>query len=77
MPVKTGMVIFRHWDDKEGLSEISREFKSLDQLFMLCMEGNPHLLVDRVVIDGVDKDNSSRTLVLTFQSVTIQDSLEK
>lgn len=68
--------MFRYWDDQDGLSEISREFKTLDQLYTLCMEGSNKLLVDRVVINGVDKDNSARTLVLTFQSVTIQDSLE-
>ncbi len=70
---KRGMVIFRHWDEQDGLNEIARQFSSIDELFGLCLQTEDELLVERVTLDGVDQDGAPRTVTLTFQSVTIQD----
>lgn len=73
MPVKSGTVIFRHWDEQDGLNEIARTFKSLDELFQLCLQTDSKLLVERVVVEGKNDQGEPRILTLTFQSVTIED----
>jgi len=77
MKINTGTVIFRHWDEQDGLSEIARGFKSLEELFALCLQSDDRLLVDRIIIDGQDETDSERTVTLVFQSVTVQHKLEK
>ncbi len=67
--VKQGEVIFRQWD--EGLVETSRQFKTLKQLFQLCIDPPEARLVDRVHIHGVDDQGNPRRLTLVFQSVTV------
>ena len=74
MQVTRGTVIFRHWDQQDGLNEIARTFKSLEELFGLCLQVDERLLVDRVMIEGQDDSGASRTVTLTFQSVTINDA---
>ena len=74
MPIKRGTVIFRHWDKEDGLNEIARNFKTLEELFNLCLQSDNRLLVERVIIDGEDDLGSQRALTLVFQSVTIQDT---
>lgn len=74
--VMKGYVIFRHWDDKEGLSEISRTFATLDELYSLCLQSSP-LLVDRIVIEGQDDKAVERILTLVFQSVSVNDQTKR
>ncbi len=74
MEIKRGTVIFRHWDEQDGLNEIARGFKTLEELFNLCLQSDNRLLVERVIIDGEDDAGSQRALTLVFQSVTIQDT---
>ena len=73
MQVTRGTVIFRHWDQQDGLNEIARTFKSLEELFGLCLQADERLLVERVIIDGQDDSGAPRTVTLTFQSVTVHD----
>lgn len=70
---KSGFVIYRHWDSIEGLNEVSRAFRSLDELFVLCLQADPSLLVDRIVIDGADLKGDPHTVTLVFQSATMPD----
>jgi hypothetical protein len=70
---KQGLVVFRHWSEGQGLNETARQFSSLDELFALCLQKDDRLLVDRVIIDGVDDEAALRTVTLVFQSVTLAD----
>jgi hypothetical protein len=78
MQTPTGTVIFRQWNDQDGLREVSRPFQSLEELFALCLQTDTtpvdQLLVDRVVIDGQDTRGSGHTVTLVFQSLTIQSN---
>ncbi len=75
MPAHTerGMVIFRHWDAQDGLNEITRQFNTLNELFAFCLQKDPTLLVDRIIIEGLDDNNDARTVTLVFQSVTMAE----
>ncbi len=73
MQVKKGTVVFRHWDEEDGLNEITRTFKTLDDLFGLCVQSDNRLLVERVILEGVDDAGERRTVTLTFQSVSIEN----
>jgi hypothetical protein len=68
-----GQIVFRQWDDTEGLSETTRDFESLEELFHFCLEAHDPLLVDRVYIRGFDADGNPRKLTLVFQSITISE----
>lgn len=70
---KQGTAVFRHWDTTNGLNEITRRFSSLDELFMLCLQKDETLLVDRIIIDGLDETDAARTVTLVFQSVTVAE----
>jgi hypothetical protein len=74
MQIKRGTVIFRHWNEQDGLNEIARGFKTLEELFNLCSQSDGQLLVERVIIDGEDDDGTQRALTLVFQSVTLHDT---
>lgn len=71
--VTRGTVIFRQWDEEKGLSEVRQAFRSVDELFTLCLQTGTKLLVDRIVIEGMDERDTQRTLTLIFQSVSVQD----
>ncbi len=71
--VTRGIVIFRQWDEEKGLSEVRQAFRSVDELFTLCLQTGTKLLVDRIVIEGMDERDTQRTLTLVFQSVSVQD----
>lgn len=68
-----GKVIFRHWNSKTGLQETEAPFSSLGELFDLCLQAHPTLLVDRVIVEGDDSNGAERMLTLVFQSVTVAD----
>jgi hypothetical protein len=71
--ITRGIVVFRRWDEGKGLSEVSQAFQSVDELFTLCLQTGTALLVDRIVIEGVDEHDTLRTLTLVFQSVSVRD----
>lgn len=64
----SGAVIFRHWDHRSGLAEVSRPFTTLDELLDLCSHAGSDYLVERIVIDGQDSSGIKHTLRLAFQS---------
>ena len=68
---KSGTVIFRHWNQEEGLSEISRTFITMNELFALCLNRETELLVDRIVLDGEDREGAGQSVTLVFQSVQV------
>ena len=74
MPPKVlrGTVILRQWDDESGLHETSQPFRTLDELFAICLQTNYPLLVDRVIIEGLDARDNPNTVSLVFQSVTVR-----
>ncbi|HLY25100.1 MAG TPA: hypothetical protein VKQ72_02095 [Aggregatilineales bacterium] len=72
MQVKKGTVIYRHWDQQEGLNEIARSFKTLDDLFGLCLQSDERLLVERVIVEGLNEQGDHRTVTLVFQSISIE-----
>ncbi len=69
--VQQGTVVLRRWDDRDGLHETTAAFSTLDDLFALCLQTHDPLLVDRVIIQGVDTDGMPQTVTLVFQSVTV------
>lgn len=71
MAVTSGQIVFRQWIEGKGLSEVSKTFATLDELFMLCIGADENLLVDRIYIDGTTPKGAARKLALVFQSVTI------
>ncbi|PJF45083.1 MAG: hypothetical protein CUN55_00665 [Phototrophicales bacterium] len=77
MAVTHGQIVFRHWKDGEGLSEVTKEFRTLEELFQLCTDPDEHLLVDRVYIKGTTEKGAARRLALVFQSVTILNAGEE
>ena len=68
--VDQGKVIYRLWAKGKGLEESEKAFRSLDELFELCVSAENPDLVDRIVLEGNDQQGSRRTLVFTFQSST-------
>ncbi|MCD4685097.1 MAG: hypothetical protein K8S97_04075 [Anaerolineae bacterium] len=74
--IHNGKVIFRRWDKHAGLNETETTFSSLEDLFELCLQTNDPLLVDRVVIEGVDEHGAVRIVTLVFQSVTVTDEAQ-
>jgi hypothetical protein len=70
---KSGTVIFRHWDSRDGLNEVARTFSSLDELFSLCLQTDNTLLVDRIIMEGQDGKGGAHTVTLVFQSATVPD----
>ncbi len=71
--IERGQIIFRQWQDTEGLSETTENFTTLEELFHLCIEARDPLLVDRVTIQGYDVEGNSRELTLVFQSIAVSE----
>ncbi len=69
--VQQGTVVLRRWDDRDGLHETTAAFTTMDDLFSLCLQTRDPLLVDRVIIQGVDMNGMPQTVTLVFQSVTV------
>lgn len=74
--VDEGTVIFRAWDQAEGLQEGEHVFNSLDDLFHLCLGVANPMVVDRIVLRGTDEHGELRMVTLTFQSATGPDDLQ-
>lgn len=77
MAVQTGQIVFRQWQEGQGLREVKKSFTNLEELFQLCIATDENLLVDRVYIHGTTSDGAARKLALVFQSVTILDDGNK
>lgn len=75
--VKSGTVIYRHWHQQAGLSEVSRTFTTLNELFALCLNRESDLLVDRIVLDGEGGEGEGRSVTLVFQSVRVVEDSAK
>ena len=71
--VHEGTVIFRAWDQAEGMYEGDYIFSSLDELFHLCLGIANPMVVDRIILRGTDEQGEMRTVVLTFQSASGPD----
>ena len=69
--VKTGTVIFHHWDPDQGLIERPVAFDSIDALFSRCLEIKSGETVDRVILDDTDQTGAARRLTLSFQAATV------
>ena len=63
-------LILRHLDRVTGITETSRSFATLDELYSYCVATpDPHL-VDRIVIIGQDEQGRSHLLTFRFQSIS-------
>jgi hypothetical protein len=69
--VKEGTVVFWKWDEEGILHEAAEVFETLDSLFDFCLTHGDERLVDRIVLNGLDRHGRQRELVLAFSSVTV------
>ena len=65
-----GNVVFWQWDKEGILQEAAEVFETLDALFDFCLTHGDERLVDRIVLNGLDRHGRPRELVLAFSSVT-------
>ena len=63
-------IVYRHWDEDRGLQESEGLVQHLGELFERCLKTTKPDVVDRIIIEGVDSDQTPRKVVLTFQSVS-------
>lgn len=68
--VKEGTVVFWEWDEEGILHEAAEVFETLDVLFDFCLTHGDERLVDRIVLNGLDRHGRHRELILAFSSVT-------
>ena len=68
--VTEGTVVFWQWDEEGVLHEAAEVFDTLDALFEVCLTHGDERLVDRIVLNGLDRHGTPRELVLAFSSVT-------
>lgn len=69
-----GRVVIRVQDaDGANFHYEERFFKTLDELFALCLNDVNPTVVDRVELHGVDDEGTARTVLLKFQAVTGRD----
>ena len=68
--VTEGTVVFWKWDEEGILHETPEVFETLDTLFDFCLTHGDERLVDRIVLNGLDRHGRQRELVLAFSSVT-------
>jgi hypothetical protein len=68
--VLEGTMVLRQWD-RLGLTENSKTFNSLDELYAYCLAAGDPEVVDRIVIRGRDEHNHIRVLTFAFQSITV------
>ena len=65
-----GKVIFFAWTDDRGLVETVKTFRTLDELFALCLNSGTQGYVEEVLITGIDEKGVTREVALTFRSVS-------
>lgn len=68
--VLEGTVVFWKWNDDGILYETVEVFHTLDALFDFCLTHGDERLIDRIVLNGLDRHGRQRELVLAFSSVT-------
>lgn len=68
--VTGGTVVFWQWNEEGVLQEAEEVFETLDALFDFCLNHGDEILIDRIVLSGLDRHGRQRELVLTFSSVT-------
>jgi hypothetical protein len=68
--VSEGTLVLREWG-RAGLTEASRSFHSLDELYAHCLTTEDPEVVDRIVIRGHDAGGHARVLTFVFQSMTV------
>ena len=68
--VTEGAVVFWKWDEQGIWHEAAEVFETLDALLDLCLAHGDKGLVDRIVLNGLDRHGRHRELVLAFSSVT-------
>ena len=68
--VRKGTVVLRVWNDQGSLTEESKTFTTLDEMFDLCLHAGTPPLVDRIAVQGEDEHGNAHTLILAFQSIT-------
>jgi len=69
--VTSGTIIFRQWSRTSGLNETAQAFRSLDELYTLCLSIRDPEIIDRIVIEGHDSHAQRRVIAFEFQSITI------
>ena len=69
--VTEGTVVFWKWDEEGILHEVAEVFETLDTLFDFCLTHGDERLVDRIILNGLDRHGRQRELVLAFSSVTV------
>jgi hypothetical protein len=73
--VSQGIAITREWDEIHGLSETETAFGSLEELYAFCLGLENPTLIERIVLDGTDKNGRPVSLTFQFQSIsTPEDS---
>ena len=68
--VTEGTIVLRQWN-RAGLTETSKSFTTLDELYMHCLSTTDPEVVDRIVIEGQDEHGQPRVLTFVFQSITV------
>ena len=68
--VLEGQIVLRQWN-RAGLTETSKMFHSLDELYAHCLATSDPLVVDRIIIHGHDEQGQPRVLTFVFQSITV------
>ena len=69
--VLEGTLVLRQWNRVSGLTETTKTFASLDELYAYCLAVTDPELVERVVIQGQDEKGRLRILTFVFQSITV------
>lgn len=65
-------LILRSWNKQEGLTEHSRVYRSLGELYSACLNVEDPQLIDRIIIRGRGAADVERVLTFVFQSATVQ-----
>jgi hypothetical protein len=76
--VQDGTLILRRWDRQTGLTETPAAFKSLDELYALCLDTIDPSVIDRIIIRGLNPDGAPQVVTFVFQSITVtRDSVAR
>ena len=64
-------IILRRWDREAGLVETPHSFRSLDELYALCLKTTDPALIDRIIIRGNNEAGVPQVVTFVFQSITV------
>jgi hypothetical protein len=68
----SGHIILRSLTEQNGLQETQQAFDSLEGLFQLVLQTQAPLLVDRIILRGLDEQGQERLVNFVFRSVQKQ-----